>query len=103
MVVTRLGRIRPLVAAAAATASGGEMIAPSTKASGQPNSGMKVCAIHATAHVVKITHPVASSVMGRFAFLKSTQEVVQAAAYKTGGRKTRNTMSGCKAICGKPG
>jgi hypothetical protein len=54
---------------------------------------MKVWAIHATAQVEKITQPVARSVIGRFAFLKSFHDVVQAAAYKIGGRKIRKTTS----------
>ena len=66
-------------------------------------TGIKIWAIQATAHVVKITHPVARSVMGRLAFLKSIQEVVHAAAYKIGGRKMRKTTSGCKVMRGNPG
>jgi hypothetical protein len=78
-------------------------MAPNTKASDHPNPGIKVWAIQATAHVVKITQPVARRVIGRFAFLKSIQEVVQAAAYNIGGRNTRKTTSGCKVIWGNPG
>src|SRR5690349_22175925 len=93
----------PFVAAVAATASGGEMMAPSTNASAQPKPGMNVCATHATAHVVKITHPIANKVIGRFAFLKSVQDVDHAAAYSTGGRKTKKTISGSREMVGKPG
>jgi hypothetical protein len=74
-----VGMFNPLVAAAAATASGGEMIAPNTNASAHPSSGMKVCATHATAQVVKITQPMASCVIGLFAALKSGHDVVHAA------------------------
>src|SRR5688572_1078792 len=79
------------------------MMAPRTNASGQPKPGIKAWAIHATAQVVKTTHPVARSVIGRFAFLKSIQEVVHAAAYKIGGRKIKKTTSGCKVMTGNPG
>src|SRR5687767_13138458 len=94
MVMIRLGRPEPLVAEVAATASGGEMMAPSTKASGHPKPVIKVWAIQATAHVVKITQPIASNVIGRLAALKSGQEVDHAALYRMGGRKTRKTISG---------
>src|SRR5688572_19570754 len=93
----------PFVAAVAATASGGEMMAPNTNDSAQPNPGINVCATHATAQVVKMTQPMASNVMGRFSFLKSVHDVDHAAAYSTGGRKTRKTISGSREILGKPG
>src|SRR5690349_20219434 len=101
--MTRLGSPNPLVADVAATASGGEMMAPSTKASAQPSPGINISATHATAHVVKITQPIASSVMGRLAVLKSAHEVFHAAAYRIGGRKIRNTISGSRVILGSPG
>jgi hypothetical protein len=37
------------------------------------------------------------------AFLKSGQDVYQAAAYKIGGKKIKKTISGCNAIGGSPG
>src|SRR6478735_908956 len=103
MVTILRGMPRPFVADVAATASGGEMIAPSTNASAQPKPGINVCAIHATALIEKITQPTASKVIGRFAALKSGHEVAHAAAYRTGGRKTKKTTSGFKTMIGRCG
>src|SRR5690242_17219254 len=103
MVVTLLGIPSPFVAAAAATASGGEMMAPKTNDSGQPNSGMQKCAAIATIVVVNSTHPIASNEIARMLFLNSGKEVVHAAAYKTGGRKIRKTTSGFSDTIGSPG
>src|SRR5688572_8611727 len=101
MVTILLGTPRPFVAEVAATASGGEMIAPKTNASAQPKPGIKECATHATALIEKITHPTANKVIGRFAALKSGHEVAHAAAYSTGGRKTKKTISGFNTIIGR--
>src|SRR5690349_25122955 len=98
-----LGTARPFVEAVAAMASGDDIIAPRTKASGHPTAGMNAWATQATAQVVKMTHPVASNVMGLLARLKSGHDVFHAAAYRTGGRKIRNTTSGSSDTCGKPG
>ena len=57
----------------------------------------------ATEAEVKITSPKASKEIGRFHFQKSFHDVFQAAAYSSGGRKIRNTRSGCKLIEGIPG
>jgi hypothetical protein len=103
MVITRFGKLKPFVAAVAATASGGEMMAPSTNDSAQSKPGITRCATQATAQVVKITHPIANKVIGRFAALKSGHDVFQAAEYKTGGRKMRKTTSGSREIEGIPG
>ncbi len=45
--------------ASAATASGGETIAPSVNASGHVNSGTVKCTTAATTAIVKITKPTA--------------------------------------------
>jgi hypothetical protein len=45
----------------------------------------------------------ANNVIGLFAALKSGHEVVHAAEYRIGGKKIRNTTSGVKTICGRPG
>src|ERR1041384_2051197 len=103
MVMMRLGTPSPWVAAVAATASGGEIIAPSTNDSGQPKPGMNAWAITATMVVVKSTQPIASNDMGRRFALKLGHEVVHAAEYNTGGRKIRNTISGSSVTLGSHG
>ncbi|MNY06594.1 hypothetical protein D3C86_1393560 [compost metagenome] len=49
------------------------------------------------------TNPKANSEIGLFHFQKSFHEVYQAASYKSGGRKIRNTNSGSSSISGIPG
>ena len=63
----------------AATASGGETIAPSTKAAAQGMSGMRSFKVAPTASVVAITRPIASSPIGRMFALNSCQDVSKAA------------------------
>ena len=65
--------------ASAATASGGETIAPSVNASGHPKPGITACTATATTTVVKTTRPKASSEIGRQLRLSSIQSVAQAA------------------------
>ena len=60
----RRGTLRRCVTAVAATASGGDTIAPSTNATGQPIPGITACATQATAVVVTTTRPIASSAIG---------------------------------------
>ena len=68
----RCGRCSRLAMASGATTSGGETMAPSTKPmpQGRPSSQ---CVAAATAQVVKITQPMASSVIGRRLDLNSRQ------------------------------
>jgi hypothetical protein len=80
MVTSRRGTLSRCVTAVAATASGGETIAPRTNATGQLIPGITACAIQATAVVVTTTRPIASSVMGRVLAAKSRQDVNHAAA-----------------------
>ena len=61
----RRGTLRRCVTAVAATASGGDTIAPSTNATGQLIPGITACATQATAVVVTTTRPTASNVIGR--------------------------------------
>lgn len=61
--------------AVAATASGGETIAPSTSATGQLNPGMTIRATAATPAVVASTSPTARSMIGRRFATKSRSEV----------------------------
>ena len=65
--------------AVAATASGGETIAPSAKAAAQGSAGTMECAIQATASVVASTSPIASRNIGRRFRRKSRHEVNKAA------------------------
>src|SRR5688572_5547304 len=103
MVIIRGWRRRPFVIEVAATASGGDTIAPVRKARGQVKPGISACATTATLIVVKITSPIAAMLMGRMAALNSCQLVFHDASYKSGGRKRMNTISGLKEITGRPG
>jgi hypothetical protein len=67
------------VIAVAATASGGDTIAPSANAAAHGIPGTAPCATSATAQVVSSTSPVASSEIGRRLALKSRQLVSSAA------------------------
>ena len=61
--------------AVAATASGGDTMAPRTNAAGQPRPGTIACAAAATPAVVARTSPTARSVMGRRFAWKSRSDV----------------------------
>ena len=65
--------------AVAATASGGDTMAPNTKAAAQGMSGIRNLSVAPTASVVTITRPIASRPIGRRLALKSRQEVSSAA------------------------
>jgi hypothetical protein len=71
-----LSRERMVVAA---TASGGETMAPSTKAAAQGTEGTISFSVNPTASVVTITSPIASRPIERIWDLKSLQEVSSAA------------------------
>ena len=92
-----------MVTDVAATASGGETIAPIKNAKGQSRFGMSQWAAMATMDVVKITSPIAAKPMGLKLALKSCQLVFHAAAYNNGGKKIMNTTSGPNSITGSPG
>ena len=64
--------------AVAATASGGETIAPKAKAAAHGKPGTKAWAIQPTANVVIKTKPMARRRIGRRFWRKSRQEVVKA-------------------------
>ena len=72
--------------APAATASGGETIAPSTNADAQPNPGASHSTAVATANVLTITSPTASSEIGRTLRRSSSQSVTQPPWKSNGGR-----------------
>ena len=61
--------------AVAATASGGDTMAPSANAPAQPSVGTNMCATTATAPAVKITRPKARRKIGRRLALKSRSDV----------------------------
>ena len=103
MVTTRRGTLSRWVTAVAATASGGDTIAPSTNATCQLIPGMNVCATQATAVVVATTRPMASSAIGRLLAAKSRHDVNHAAAYSSGGRNSSSTSSGLMWTRGRPG
>jgi len=93
----------PFVSEVAATASGGDTMAPIRKDSGHVKPGINRWAVSATNAVVKKTSPTAANVIGLIEALKLCQLVFQAAPYKSGGRKIINTISGLSDITGKPG
>src|SRR5689334_13241852 len=97
--ITRRGTGSRETIAAAATASGGETIAPNATATAHGIPGKSARAATATATDVASTSPMASSAIGRRARLKSRSDVKNAAAQRTGGRKAKKTMSG--SSCGR--
>ena len=88
--------------AAADTGSVGPSTAPSTNAAahGMPSTAL---ATAATAQMVAITRPTASSVIGAQLARSSCAETAIAAAYSSGGRKTKKTTSGSSSGEGRPG
>jgi len=66
-------------------------------------SGMMALETMATKKEVKITSPNDNRLIGRFIFQNSCHDVFHAAAYKIGGRKIRNTISGPRLTSGIPG
>jgi hypothetical protein len=103
MVINLGCKPNPFVSEVAATASGGETIAPMRKANGQLILGINKCTASATSAVVNKTSPTAAILIGLKEALKWCQFVFQAAAYKSGGRKIINTIAGSSAITGNPG
>ena len=88
MVTSFLGNGSPLVILVAATASGGEMIAPKIKANGHEKPGMILWAMMAMIVVVRKTNPTANSDILENSFLNSGIDVFQAASNKMGGKTT---------------
>src|SRR5215831_5525671 len=100
MVTIRRGTFRRCVIAVAATASGGDTIAPSTNATGQDIPGKIACAAQATHVVVTITRPTASNAIGRRLAAKSRHDVNHAAENSSGGRKISSTVCGANVTLG---
>ena len=88
--------------AVAATGSVGETIAPSAKASGHERP-ITSCATTATAPIVRSTRPTAAREIPRRSARSDLRSAKNAAAYKSGGRKTTSTRSGSSSISGMPG
>jgi hypothetical protein len=103
MATILLGILIFLKTEVAATASGGDMIAPKRNPIPRVNPGSIACATKPMARVVTMTNPMAKVDMGSIFLLKSTQLVFHAAEYKMGGRKTSRTMEGSRNNLGKPG
>lgn len=76
-----------LITLVAATASGGDTIAPSANAAGHGISGINQCVTPATSSIEKRTRPIARDNIARKSRRKSCQEVNKAAGYSSGGRK----------------
>ncbi len=87
---------------AGATASVGDTIAPSTKATSQ-SSPISSWATIATPIIVTNTSPIESSAIGRAARRRSRSDVKKAAPYRSGGRKISRTRSGSSSTSGTPG
>src|SRR4051812_35013610 len=101
--MTRRGTGNRDTIAVAATASGGETIAPKATAAAQGIPGKRTRATIATAAVVTSTRPTASAPMGPELRLNSRTDVNIAAAQSTGGRNTKKTRSGSRSGTGMPG
>ena len=87
--------------AVAATASGGETMAPSAKQTAQGAPGTSHLSASPTASVVVATRPIASSRIGRSFARKSRHDVSIAAGYSTAGRTIASTRSGSTSSAGQ--
>src|ERR1700737_4714115 len=89
--------------AIAATASGGDTIAPSTNAAGHPSPGTSRSATNATATVLSTTSPIALPRIGRRLARNNVQSVDQPPLKSSGGKIERKIQSGAIVTRGKPG
>ena len=89
--------------ASAATASGGDTIAPRTNAIGHVKPGIIACVTAATITVVKITRPKARKKIGRALRLNSNQSVDQPPLKSSGGSTSRKMKSGERCGRGRSG
>ena len=101
--ITRRGTGSLDTIAVAATASGGETIAPSATATAHGMPGKRWRATMATTTVVTITSPIASVPILSMFRLNSRSDVNIAADHKMGGRKTKKTRFGSSAGTVTPG
>ena len=95
--MTRRGTGSRDTIAVAATASGGEMIAPTANATAHGIPGIRVCAATATAIAVTSTSPIARSEIGPMLRRNSRGDVNIAADQRIGGRNTKKTRSGSRS------
>src|SRR5438034_1920272 len=103
MLTIRRGTARRWAIAVAATASGGETIAPSATASGHVMPGTRAIAAAATTPALAATRPTARDAMFFRLVLKSRIGVRNALTYRSGGSTTRKTISGSSSNRGIPG
>src|SRR5207247_5781503 len=103
MLMIRRGTARRWAIAVAATASGGETIAPSATASGHVMPGTRAIAAAATTPALAATRPTARDAMFFRLVLKSRIGVRNALTYRSGGSTTRKTISGSSSNRGIPG
>ena len=88
--------------ALAATASGGDTMAPSAKHAAHGRDGTAQCADDADQAVVNATAPIASCRMMRRLARKSRHTVKNALASSSGGRNSTMARSGSSRISGTP-
>src|SRR6266850_5688900 len=103
MLMIRRGTARRWAIAVAATASGGETIAPSATASGHVMPGTSTIATAAITPVLTATRPTARNAMFFRFVLKSRIGVRNALTYRSGGSTTRKTICGSSSNRGIPG
>src|SRR5207253_1625219 len=103
MLTIRRGTARRWAIAVAATASGGETIAPSATASGHVMPGTRAIAAAATTPALTATRPTARAAMFLRFVLKSRIGVRNALTYRSGGSTTRKTICGSSSNRGIPG
>lgn len=97
MITSRRGRPSRRAIDVAAMASGGETMAPSAMAAGQPSCGARAIATAATARVVVKTRPTARRLIGRTLRHSSRGPREYEAENRIGGRKRASTTSGASS------
>ena len=97
-----MARRNRLNTAVAATASGGETIAPSANATAHGACGTSHLNATPTASVVVATKPMANSRIGRRNRRKSRHDVARAAGYSTAGSTMASTNCGSSPSPGQP-
>jgi hypothetical protein len=103
IVETREGIASREVTALTATASVGEITAPSANAAASGRSGTSQCIKYPTTSTVRKTSPKASSSTGRITLSRSRLGISQPSAKSSGGMKRRKKMSGSIESERKPG
>ncbi|CAJ4251949.1 Uncharacterised protein [Burkholderia pseudomallei] len=101
--ISRRGSATRSSTAFAATASGGDTIAPSAKHAAHGSPGATRCTATPTASVVNATAPIASIMMPPTLRLNSSHTEKYAPSINSGGRNTISTRSGSRLTGGSPG